>query len=124
MSRRDYAFPFRIDPVSRQAAQTNYAAHVDQMIRQALLTAPGERADLPEFGCGLRRLVFEPHSDALNATTNLIVTQALNKWLAGQIQVQKITVNGGSGDPAQFAVQIDYLLIETQEKNSTVVAVL
>ena len=124
MARRDYAFPFRIDPVSRQAAQTNYAAHVDQMIRQVLLTAPGERADLPEFGCGLRRLVFEPHSDALNATTNLIVTQALNKWLAGQILVQKITVNGDSSDPAQFTVQIDYQLIETREQNSTMVAVM
>jgi phage baseplate assembly protein W len=124
MSRRDYAFPFRIDPVSRQAARTNYAAHVDQMIRQILLTSPGERADLPEFGCGLRRLIFEPHSDALDATTNLIVTQALDKWLAGQIQVQKITVNGGSTDPAQFTVQIDYLLIETQQQDSTIVAVL
>jgi phage baseplate assembly protein W len=124
MSRRDFAFPFRIDPVSRQAAQSNYAAHVDQMIRQVLLTSPGERADLPEFGCGLRRLVFEPHSNALDATTNIIVTQALNKWLAGQIQVQKITVNGASGDPAQLNVQIDYILIETREKNSTSVAVL
>lgn len=51
MARTDYAFPFRIDPVSGQALQTPYAAHVDQMIRQVLLTAPGERADLPQFGC-------------------------------------------------------------------------
>jgi phage baseplate assembly protein W len=51
MNRVDYAYPFRIDPASGQAAQTGYATHVDQMIRQVLLTAPGERADLPEFGC-------------------------------------------------------------------------
>jgi hypothetical protein len=53
MTRNDYAYPFRIDPASGQAAQTNYATHVDQMIRQTLLTAAGERADLPQFGCGL-----------------------------------------------------------------------
>ncbi len=58
MNRHDYAFPFRIDPVSHQAARTSYETHVDQMIRQVLLTSPGERADLPEFGCGLRRLLF------------------------------------------------------------------
>src|SRR6266699_6909750 len=109
MNRHDYAYPFRIDPASGQAAQTNYATHVEQMIRQVLLTSPGERADLPEFGCGVRRLVFAPHSDALDATTNLIVMQALNKWLAGQIQVRRVTVNGGSTDPAQVLIVIEYL---------------
>jgi len=69
MNRHDYAFPFRIDPASRQAAQTNYPTHVDQMIRQVLLTSPGERIDLPEFGCGLRQLIFAPHSSALDAPT-------------------------------------------------------
>ena len=53
--RRDYAFPFRIDGGSQQTAQSPYAAHVEQMIRQLLLTTPGERVDLPQFGCGLRR---------------------------------------------------------------------
>jgi phage baseplate assembly protein W len=43
------------------------------MIRQVLLTSPGERIDLPEFGCGLRQLIFAPHSSALDSTTNLIV---------------------------------------------------
>src|ERR1043165_1140065 len=92
MQRHDYAFPFRIDASSRQAAQTPYEAHVEQMIRQVLLTSPGERADLPDFGCGLRQLIFAPHSDALDATTQIIVLQALNKWLADQITVQKVNV--------------------------------
>ena len=54
--RRDFAFPLRIDvaAASQQTAQPNSAAHVDQMVRQLLLTAPGERVNLPQFGCGLR----------------------------------------------------------------------
>ncbi len=71
MNRQDYAFPFRIDPTSRQAAQSGYEAHVAQMIRQVLLTTPGERVNLLEFGCGLRQLLFAPHSDALDATTHV-----------------------------------------------------
>ena len=63
-----------------------YGTHVDQMIRQVLLTAPGERVDLPEFGCGLRQLLFAPNSDALQATAQLMVQRALNRWLADQIQ--------------------------------------
>jgi phage baseplate assembly protein W len=123
MARHDNAFPFRIDPASRQAAQASYEAHVDQMIRQVLLTSPGERADLPDFGCGVRRLVFAPHSDALDATTNLIVMQALNKWLAGAIQVSKVTVNGASTDASQMLIVIEYLLVETQTNRKVEVLV-
>jgi len=119
MNRHDYAFPFRIDPASRQAAQTPYATHVDQMIRQVLLTSPGERADLPEFGCGLRQLIFAPHSSALDAATNLIVLQSLNRWLAGIIQVQSVNVAplGQLDDPAKLQVEIQYLLLATQTSN-------
>ena len=93
MTRTDYAFPFRIDNASQQAAQAGYASHVDQMIRQVLLTAPGERADLPEFGCGLRQLIFAPHSAALDATTTILVQQALTRWLSDQISVQNVQVS-------------------------------
>ncbi len=116
MARHDYTFPFHIDPASGQAARAGYAAHVDQMIRQVLLTAPGERADLPEFGCGLRQMIFAPHSDALDATTRLIVQQSLNRWLAGQIEVKAVNVltEEETGDEAQLALRIEYVLLDTR----------
>jgi uncharacterized protein len=124
MPRTDYAFPFRIDPVSGQAAQAPYATHVDQMIRQILLTTPGERADLPEFGCGIRQLLFAPNSTALQSTTQLLIRQSLAKWLGGQIDVRSVGVTPGpGGDFSQILVQIDYLLIETQSPSRTEVLV-
>src|SRR6516162_11571872 len=98
MVRNDYAFPFRINPVSGQAAESPYGTHVDEMIRQILLTSPGERADLPEFGCGIRQLLFAPNSDALQASTRLLVQQSLTQWLGNQIQVIAVTVSSGPGD--------------------------
>lgn len=124
MARTDYAFPFRIDPASGRAAQSPYGRHVDEMIRQILLTTPGERADLPEFGCGLRQLLFAPNSDALQATTQLMIQQALNRWLAGQIQVVRVTVTDGpGGDQSQLVVQIEYVLLETQSQQQTEIVV-
>jgi len=126
--RQDCAYPFHIDGASRQAAQATYPDHVAQMIRQVLLTDPGERVNLPEFGCGLRRLVFAPHSDALQATTKLIVMQALTRWLAGQIEVKDVAVSRAgqsldarSGESASapdgvMQIRIEYVLIETREK--------
>ena len=124
MTRQDYAFPFGIDPVSGQAQQVSYGAHVEQMIRQVLLTAPGERVNRPEFGCGLRQLLFAPDSDALQATVQITVQRALNRWLAAQVQVQSVAVSPGpGGDYAQIAVRIEYVLIETQTKQVTQILV-
>jgi len=121
MPRHDYAYPFRIDPASGQAARTGYEAHVDQMIRQTLLTSPGERVNLPTFGCGVRKLLFAPNSDALAATTQILVLQALNKWLGNQITVQSVNVS--RPDPAQLFIEINYVLVETQTPRSLAVQV-
>src|SRR5580658_11165799 len=95
--RQDFAYPFRIDPASQQTAQSGYPAHVDQMVRQLLLTSPGERVDLPQFGCGLRSLVFAPNTDALTATVKLRVIQGLGQWLAGIVTVIDVVVSGPAG---------------------------
>jgi phage baseplate assembly protein W len=125
MQRHDYAFPFRIDPASGQAAQTSYQSHVDQMIRQVLLTNRGERIDLPEFGCGLRQLLFAPHNSALDASANLIVQQALTRWMAGIITVQKVIVapQATTDNPAALQIQINYTMLATQTNGQLQVAV-
>jgi phage baseplate assembly protein W len=124
MPRTNYAFPFRIDQASRQGAQSPYAQHVADMIRQILLTTPGERADLPEFGCGLRQLLFAPNSDAMQTTTQLMIQQSLTQWLGNQITLQQVSVTlGAGGDDSQVKVQVAYLLTETQSTQLTQITV-
>jgi phage baseplate assembly protein W len=128
MLRHDIAFPFRIDAASGQAAQAAYQDHVDQMIRQILLTDPGERVALPEFGAGLRRLLFAPLSTSLIATTQLMVTDALTRWLAGQITVRTVSVQTADDNAAipegAILVLVEYVLVETQSVRQTQVQVL
>ncbi len=125
--RQDLAFPFRIDPVAQQTALTGYPAHVDQMVRQLLLTSPGERVNLPQFGCGLRSLVFAPNSDALVATVKLRVIQGLNLWLAGVVNVVDVVLSGGASgavpEPGTLQVTVTYTLVETQTNQAVTVAV-
>jgi uncharacterized protein len=126
-TRQDFAYPFRIDPASQQTAQTGYPAHVDQMVRQLLLTNPGERVNLPQFGCGLRSLVFAPNTDALAATVKLRVIQGLSQWLAGVVSVLDVEVAGGTGvalaEPGTLEVTVTYTLIETQTSQAVTVTV-
>jgi uncharacterized protein len=125
--RTDIAFPFAIDAGSGQAAQSSYQDHVEQMIRQVLLTDPGERVCLPTFGAGLRRLLFAPLTAQLQSSTQMVVTQALQTWLAGQITVQSVTVQTPASTPGvpegTIQISIGYVLIETRTIRQTKVNV-
>ena len=55
----DVAYPWRIDRRGRSAV-ARYEDHVADMVEAVLFTAPGERINRPDFGCGLDRLVFAP----------------------------------------------------------------
>jgi phage baseplate assembly protein W len=127
VARQDYAFPFRIDPASQQTAQIGYAAHVEQMVLQLLLTTPGERVDLPQFGSGLRSLVFAPNNEALLATVKLRVIQGLNQWLAGVVNVVDVVLAGDASgsvpEPGTLQVTVTYTLTETQTNQAVTVAV-
>jgi len=127
MTRADLAFPFRIADGSGQAAQATYQDHVDQLIRQVLLTDPGERVNLPTFGAGMRRLLFAPMSSSLAATTTLVVTQSLNQWIPDQIKLLKVTVTTPDQDASlpdgTVQVIVAYQLVETRTVRQTVVLV-
>ena len=54
-------YPFAIDAGGGQVAEEgDYEAYIRQLIRQVLMTAPGERINRPDFGAGVRRMVFSP----------------------------------------------------------------
>jgi uncharacterized protein len=122
--RHDYQFPLRINSRRRQAEQAGYAAHVAQMIRQLLLTAPGERVCLPDFGGGLRRLIFSPITSGLTSATELLIRQSLEKYLSQHIQVVNVKVrNAGEIADGAIEVLVEYQLIETQTNESVILQI-
>jgi uncharacterized protein len=123
-ARRDYNVPFGLDHASRQVSGVDYATHVEQMIMQVLFTTPGERVNLPQFGCGLRQLVFGPLSSALAVNTEITVRQALGQWLGGLIEVGAVTAQtsddaGGPLEPGTLQITITYMLLDTRTAYQT-----
>lgn len=47
---------------------------------QLLLTNPGERVMMPEYGTPLRRLLFQPADAILVSETRETIIQAINRW--------------------------------------------
>jgi len=68
----DIDYPYHFDSRGRTAT-ADYADHVRDLIEQVLFTSPGERVNRPNFGCGLRQLIFAPASDELATATQFLV---------------------------------------------------
>ena len=86
------AFPFRIGRDGRTVRVESLSQHVRDELLQLLLTNPGERPMRPEFGGGLRRMVFEGLDDSSAAMVKARVTQALTRWLGERLTVEELTV--------------------------------
>ena len=112
MDRTSFDYPFRIDNRGH-AATTDEDDHIRDMIEQVLFTNPGERVNLPDFGCGLKQLVFAPNSDVLATATQFTVSHALQKWLGDLISVQSVDVRA---EEATLLIQIIYIKRTTLEK--------
>lgn len=92
-SGRHLAYPFRIGTDGRTVSPASDAEHLRDELLQLLLTSPGERPFLPDFGGGVRRLVFEPASDPLTGVVKARVTQALSRWLGHRLTVELVDVS-------------------------------
>ena len=87
-------YPFGIDQgLGALAEENSFKEHVKQMVIQILMTSPGERINRPDFGCGIRRMVFAPNSDVTASLTQVTILQALNTWLGSLITVGDVKVN-------------------------------
>jgi phage baseplate assembly protein W len=109
---RHLSFPFRVGPDGRTAGVASLEEHVRDELIQLLLTNPGERAFLPEFGGGLRRLVFEPADEASRGMTKAAVTQAISNWLGHRITLEDLAVEV---ENATIEVEIKYRLAGTED---------
>ena len=87
------------------------------LILQVLFTSPGERVNRPEFGCGIKQLVFAPASDALAAATQQLIQGALIRWLDPVIAVEQVEVRA---DEATVEATVIYQRRDTGERREEV----
>ena len=109
---RYFDFPLRFDGRGRTAT-TDVDNHVRDLIYQVLFTNPGERVNRPDFGCGLRQLVFMPNSDVLASATQFLVQGALQRWLENVIQVEQVRV---TNDEERLVVEVVYTRRDTGQQ--------
>ncbi|AUY53150.1 GPW/gp25 family protein [Streptomyces sp. CB01881] len=110
--RVDVAFPFRFDERGRTAGPADYDRHVRDLLEQLLFTAPGERVNRPDFGCGLNQLLFGPNSPELAATVEYTARAAVQRWLGDVLDLVELRATAVE---SVLTVEVRYVVRRTRQ---------
>jgi phage baseplate assembly protein W len=105
------SFPLRVGAGGRlvwSAGEDN----VRESIRLILLTEPAERLMLEDFGCGLRRFLFEPNTPATRALIKERVTRAIARW-EPRVRLDDVSVEADPSDDRLIQISILFRLVAT-----------
>lgn len=102
-------FPFHLAPEGR-VATADADQNLRQRIEQILFTAPGERVMLPEFGSGVRELVFAGNGPALAAATEFTIARALQAELSQEALIRAVNVM-----PEEEKLRIEIVYTRTRD---------
>jgi uncharacterized protein len=106
------SFPFRVGGDGRMATVKTLDEHVRDEIVQLLLTNLGERLFEPEFGGGVRRMIFENADETTAAITKAAITRSINRWLGHRVKLEELQV---SVTDSTIDVVVRYRLAGTED---------
>jgi uncharacterized protein len=108
-------FPFSVGETGPKTSSR--VEHVREQIEQVLFTSPKERVFRPEFGVGVRRLIFEPNNVVLRNATVKRLNMSLADALYGEVDPRTLAVEVTSDDEL-LLIQISYVLAAINRRES------
>jgi Bacteriophage baseplate protein W len=84
--------PFRRGHSGGAAEIDDMDRHIKDKMMQILFTIPGERVNLPDFGCGLYDLLFEGNNQVLVSTARFKIHRALTRWIGDEVEIEGVEV--------------------------------
>jgi phage baseplate assembly protein W len=118
---RGVAFPPHVGP-DGHIAWSQGEANIREAIEVILKTEERERLNLPSFGAGLRRFLFEPNTVGTRHQIADRIPRALQLW-EPRITVSAVEVEDDAGDPQSAIATIRYQLIATRASGDVTVRV-
>lgn len=109
---RGIAFPPRVGADGR-IAWSEGEANIRENIEIILRTEERERLNLPTFGGGLRRFLFEPNSVTTRFQIQDRITRALQQW-EPRVIVSSVDVDEDPRDPYSAIATVHYQLVATR----------
>ncbi len=108
-------FPFSVTADGPQTSSRSQ--HVREQIEQVLFTSPKERVFRPEFGVGVRRLIFEPNNVALRNSTLKQLNVSVAEALHGEVDPRTLQIEV-SNQQEKLIIHISYILAAINKREA------
>lgn len=108
------SFPPRVGPDGRLVWSSG-ELNVRESICVILRTKPGERLQLPDFGCGLDQYLFEPNNVANLRLIQEAVKQSLTRW-EPRVKLDDVRVALNPADAQAVDITVLYTLVATRKR--------
>lgn len=114
-----WAFPPAFDSRGRTALMVSREEDIAQSLRILLFTDPGERVMQPTFGCGLRRMVFEPVHEGTLTTIRGLIEQAV-LFFEARIALERIDFDVERVPEGVLGIELVYTIRTTNTRHNLV----
>lgn len=110
-----WSFPPAFDNHLEQVNMLSDAADVQSSLEILLSTRPGERVMLPNYGCNLDELLFEPLTTTLKTYITDLISMAI-LYYEPRVTLNKVDLSQSDDLEGLVLIQLDYTVKATNSR--------
>jgi len=99
--------PLTRDPIDGFRLTQTMKENIQQNLKNLVLTSPGERIMIPDFGAGLRRFLFEQNTEQTRDRVRQSIVSQVRKYMPF-IDIRQILVSADTSEEIGLIVEISY----------------
>lgn len=116
---RGWKFPPEFNNITNQVEMVEDEDDIQDSLRILLSTDPGERIMQPEYGCGLKHLLFENIDESIITLIKHTIDKAI-LFFEPRIIVEEITLDAEKYYEGIILINIGYLIRTTNNRSNIV----
>ena len=116
---RGWKFPPRFDAGTGKSIMAEGVDDINQSLYILLTPGIGERIMQPNYGSALKNMIFESMNEHFKSYMRLVMNRSILLY-EPRIRPLKIDFSEGNLNDGQYLMHLEYIVLETKQKNSFV----
>lgn len=116
---RGWGFPPRFDKKSGAVEMVSGEADIDESLRILIATLPMERVMQPDYGCGLKALVFESINESILTMMREAIQRAV-LFFEPRIDLNDVEINAEEAYDGVLYLKLHYTVRTTNSRSNLV----
>ena len=110
-----WSFPPTFNRDTKGVDMTSDELDIQRSLEILLSTRKGERVMVPDYGCNLDEMLFEPMNTTFKSYMSELISTAILFYEA-QIQLQSVTIDDNNDVNGIILIEVDYIVRTTNSR--------